>query len=110
MLEGRYKTQLVAELKRRYPGCVVTKNDAAYIQGIPDLVIFFGQHYALLEVKKSEKEATQPNQKYYVDLFDRWQFAAFIYPENQEEVLRQLDRVFYDEPPQIKTSNVFDQD
>lgn len=77
-----------------FPGCVILKNDSAYLQGIPDLVIFYGDRYAFLEAKASETSKIQVNQPYYVELLNRMSFAAFIYPSNEEEVLDALGRAF----------------
>ena len=52
MLESKFQANLVAELKRRFPGCIVMKNDANYIQGIPDILILYNDMWASLECKK----------------------------------------------------------
>jgi hypothetical protein len=81
-------------LKHIFPGCIVLKNDPNYLQGIPDLTIFWKDKWATLEVKKSEKSPHQPNQNYYVDRMNHMSFSRFIYPENKEEVLRELQQSF----------------
>jgi hypothetical protein len=91
-LESKFQAELIKELKDMFPGCVVLKNDPNYIQGIPDLTIFYNYRWATLEVKKSKNAPHQPNQDYYVDMMDRMSFSAFIYPENKEEVLRELQQ------------------
>lgn len=91
MLESKFQTSLIKEVKSRYPGAICIKNDANYLQGVPDWTIFFNDRYALLEVKKSEDETPQPNQPYYVELFGEMSFAAFVYPENKDEILNRLD-------------------
>jgi hypothetical protein len=90
MLERDYQPKLIKKLERMFPGCVILKNDARYLQGIPDLVIFYEARYAFLEVKASKDSPPQPNQPYYVELLDSMSFAAFIYPENEREVLGAL--------------------
>lgn len=94
MLERDYQTRLVKELRRRFPGCVILKNDPDYMQGIPDLVIFYGKRWAFLEVKANAGAPVQPNQDYYVDKLNEMSFAAFIYPSIEETVLSDLQRAF----------------
>lgn len=91
MLESKFQTSLIKEIKARYPGAICIKNDANYLQGIPDWTIFFNDRYALFEAKKSEDAPPRPNQPYYVELFGEMSFAAFVYPENKDEFLTALD-------------------
>jgi len=94
MFENRFKTQLVNELEEMFPGCIVVHLDPNEIQGIPDLLVLYGNKWAALEGKKSANATHRPNQDYYVDLMNRMSFAAFIYPENKEEVLHELQQAF----------------
>lgn len=94
MLERNFQASLIRELKDIFPGCLVLKNDPEYIQGVPDLTILFGPHWALLECKRSENEPHRPNQDYYVSKADGMSFARFICPENKEEVLYELQEAF----------------
>lgn len=90
MRESAYQGRLIKRLHREFPGCVVLKNDSGYLQGVPDLSILFGNKWAMLEDKAYEGAAKRPNQDYYVDLFNDMSYAAFIFPENEEEILREL--------------------
>lgn len=94
MRENKFQSNLKKELKERYPGCVVTKLDANDIQGIPDLLILYKDKWATLENKKTSKSSKQPNQEYYVNKMNDMSFSKFIYPENKDEVLKELDKVF----------------
>lgn len=96
MLENRFKTKLVNELEDLFPGCIVLHMDPNEIQGIPDLLILYGNKWAALEGKKSANAKVRPNQPYYVDLMNRMSFASFIYPENKDEVLDELYLYFRD--------------
>lgn len=91
-LERDFQAKLIKELKVMFKGCIIVKNDPNYIQGIPDLLILYNDRWAALEVKKSEHAHHQPNQEYYVNLMDQMSFAAFIYPENKEEILYELQQ------------------
>ena len=90
MLENRFKTKLVKELEDLFPGCIITHMDPNEIQGIPDLLILYKNKWAALEGKKQADASVRPNQPYYVDLMNDMSFASFIYPENKDEVLRDL--------------------
>lgn len=94
MLEKQFQAKLVKELKERFSGCVVLKNDAGHVQGIPDLLILYNDKWAGLEVKRSQSSSKRPNQDYYIDKLNKMSFATFIYPENKEEVLDELERTF----------------
>jgi Holliday junction resolvase len=92
VLESVFQAQLIKELELRFPGCVVLKNDSGYRQGIPDLLVLYQNMWAALEVKASANSPSQPNQQYYVDMLDVMSFAAFIYPENKEDILNDLQQ------------------
>lgn len=94
MLENKFQTKLVKELKEKFPGCIVMKNDSSYIQGIPDLLVLYKDKWGSLECKKSESAKKQPNQEYYVERMNEMSFARFICPENKEEVLNDLSKAF----------------
>ena len=90
MLESKFQANLIKEIKDMFPGCVVMKNDSSYIQGIPDLLVLHNDKWASLEVKQSKTARKRPNQDYYVEKLDSMSFSRFIYPENKEEVLSEL--------------------
>nr|DAT71826.1 MAG TPA: Nuclease [Caudoviricetes sp.] len=94
MVESKFQSILIKELKERFKGCVVVKNDANYMQGIPDLTIYYGNRWAMLETKRSEDAPHRPNQDYYVSLFDSMSYAAFIFPENKEVILNEMEQTF----------------
>lgn len=94
MDERYFQRKLIKELNNRYPGCIVLKNDAGYKQGIPDLTILYKDRWATLEVKASAKASHRPNQDLRVERMNRMSFSAFIFPENKEEILNELDGHF----------------
>lgn len=88
--ESDFQSDLIDELESIFEGSIIMKNDPTYRQGFPDILILHNDKWALLECKKSEKEKHQPNQDYYVDICNEMSYASFIYPENKEEVLSEL--------------------
>lgn len=94
MLESKFQSELIKELRAMFVGCFILKNDPNYLQGFPDLLILFRNQWAVLEVKKSATAAHQPNQRHYVGQANAMSFGAFIFPENKEKVLYDLQQAF----------------
>lgn len=92
--EGKFKADLKKEIEHRFPGSMVIHLDATERQGIPDLLILYRGKWAALEGKESKRASHRPNQDYYVNLMDKMSYAAFIYPENKEEILDELQSAF----------------
>lgn len=102
MLENRFKTNLIKNLEDLFPGCMIFHLDPNEIQGIPDLLILYKDKWAALEGKKNKHASLRPNQEYYVDKMNDMSFARIIYPENEEEVLDELQQAFKSRrPPRI---------
>ena len=93
-LESQFQKELMDEIRAAYPGCVILKNDSGYIQGFPDWTILYGEKWAVLEAKREKNAKKQPNQEHYVDMLDTMSFSRFVYPENKEQVLRELKKIF----------------
>lgn len=96
MTEGAYQRDLKDRIEERIPGVIILKNDPTYLQGFPDLLLLKGSKWAALEVKKDEKAHHQPNQDYYIDECKKMgaAYASFIFPENEKEILDELERAF----------------
>jgi len=97
MTENQYQAKLIKKLKKIFPGCVVLKNDSSYQQGVPDLIVLWRRYWASLEVKPMREFYAHPNQLHFIRMLDEMSFAAFIFPENEEEVLNALQQAF--KPP-----------
>ncbi len=91
-LESGFQDRLKAKLEDLFPGCMVLKQES--VQGIPDLLILHEDKWASLECKKNASAKKQPNQEYYVDKMNKMSFSRFICPENEEEVLNDLQQSF----------------
>lgn len=95
-LESKFKGELYKEIRERFPGTEIIPNDANCIQGFPDGTVFFPNgRYFLLEGKKEAKSRRRPNQNYYVNESPLSDNAAFVSPENKEEVLAELERRYH---------------
>ena len=93
--ESAFQKGLINDLKKRFPGCMVLKNDPNYIQGIPDLLVLYEGRWAALECKKAKQASHQPNQDYYVERMNEMSFSRFVYPENKETILDELLQSFH---------------
>ena len=92
MKERDYQAKLIKAIKQRFPGCYVMKEDAGYIQGLPDLIVLYNNRSATLEVKISANAHHQTNQDTHVKRMNEMSFSSFIYPENEKEVLDEMER------------------
>jgi len=94
MRESKFEKDFIKQLETVFPGCVVMKNPSAQRQGVPDRLLLWQDKWAMLEFKSHSTAPVQPNQPYYIELFDSMSFAAFVYPENSGDVLDALQRTF----------------
>ena len=94
ILENKFKTNLIKEIKSRFEGSEVFHLNPLEAQGIPDLLILHKNKWAMLEGKKSKNATRRINQEFYVDKFNKLSFARFISPETKEEVLNELEQIF----------------
>lgn len=85
MRESKFQSDLIDELETLYPDAIIMKGNR--IQGLPDLIMLVGQKWVALECKKSKHEEHQPNQDYWVEVMHEMSYAAFIFPENHDEIL-----------------------
>lgn len=100
MQENEYQMYLVGEIyeiflpAQQLRDIIVYINDPNYIQGIPDLSVFYRPtaKWGMLEVKTSARAKLRPNQQWYIDTWGETIFTSFIYPENEKEVLRALQQ------------------
>lgn len=93
-LESEFQMQFIEALRSVLPYCEVIKVESGMIQGFPDRIILYKQHWLALEFKKSTRAHRQPNQEHYIHKFNQWSFARFVSPENAEEVLHEIQRTF----------------
>lgn len=94
MKESQFQSKLKKKLKDRFEGCIVLKNDCNSVQGIPDLLVLYENKWAALENKRSASASKRPNQEYWVNKMNEMSYANFVSPENEEEVLDDLERLF----------------
>lgn len=90
--ERDYQADLKKKIRERLPGAIVMKEDPNDIPGIPDLCILYKDRWATLEVKKSADAPHRPRQDAYVGKMNEMSYSAFIYPENEEEILDEMER------------------
>ena len=94
MLESKFQASVIKEIRDRFPGCDILKNDASIRSGIPDLLILYKTKWAMLECKQTKNSKKRPNQEYYINLFNKMSYASFIYKENRKEVMHELELLF----------------
>jgi hypothetical protein len=92
--ESVFQSELIHEIKKRFTDAIVTKLDSSHIQGLPDLLVLYKDKWATLECKRSSNARHRPNQDYYVQKMNEMSFSSFICPENEEEVLNEMEQAF----------------
>lgn len=99
LTEAQYQAKLKKKLKERIPDSFIFKMDPTTIgcQGFPDLIVLRKDKWAALEVKEDEESSHQPNQDYYVNkIKEMGNYSSFIFPQNEEEVINELERALSD--------------
>lgn len=95
ILERDFQKTFIAKVKKILPNCIVLKNDSKQLQGIPDWLITDEGIAMFFEIKVSQHATRQPNQEYYIDYINEHNgYARFVYPENMEEILNEIQRTF----------------
>ena len=95
MSEATFRTKWLNKFKKLSPDIFIEFADPKRKNGIPDVIIFYKKKYARLETKRSKNASKRLHQQYYIDYFNsQGIYAAFLTPENQEEVYNALRRYF----------------
>lgn len=102
MRESDYQSYLIGQIQELIPGSIVLITDPVQTPGIPDLLVL-GPHagWAVLEVKRSKSARKRPNQDWYVNEWGKIAFSAFIYPENESEILYALQQALRPKGPTL---------
>lgn len=85
-----FQSKLVKELESIFPNAIIIRTDPRDTQGIPDILILNYDRWAALEIKGSEFAHRQPNQPWFVERMDDMSYAAFVYPENKDRIVDEL--------------------
>ena len=90
ILEKDFQHFVIKILKAKFPEGYILKNDASYVQGIPDIIMLYENKWIALEIKRSCKSSKRPNQEYHVNKMNAMSFSRFVYPENFDEVIKEI--------------------
>ena len=90
MKESDFQYKVVKWLKSK--GCYVVKNSAnpGVPSGCPDIVFFKEGFYGFIEAKPKKNAKFQPLQKATLKKLNDWSWAKVVYPENWEEIKKEL--------------------
>lgn len=94
MRESVFQSRLKKELNEVLDDPIIFKTDCLQIQGFPDLLILCHDRWAALECKGDAESSHRWNQDWWIDKLNSMSYASFVYPENKEVVLRDLERLF----------------
>jgi hypothetical protein len=86
--ESKFEQDFCRRLRNVDKDVIVVKLTG--ISGIPDRIVLYHDKFVLLEFKRSKNASHRPLQDWYIDHFDGWGLARFVYPENGEEVFSEV--------------------
>ncbi len=94
MLESEFKEIVKDEIRDRFPDL-----DLDFVttisRSMPDMIILAPACYwAALEFKRSKNSPHRPNQDHHIERLRKKGYATFVYPENLEVVLDELEILF----------------
>lgn len=91
--EGAFQDKVCKKL--RSLGFKVIKQDPSIgkQKGIPDLLILKEGFWGMLECKRAKNAQKQPGQQEWIDFADKNSYGRFIYPENYDEVMGELEQM-----------------
>lgn len=93
--ENHFQSELIEKLEEIYSDAYIFKTSQYAPQGFPDITIIHESGlWAFLECKRDESSHRQPNQEWYVHELSHSGFCAFVWPENEVEVLKDLWEYF----------------
>lgn len=96
-LETKFQANLKSKINKTYgkDKCYIHKTECNDYQGIPDLCVTYRGKAAYLECKRSATASHRPNQDYRVKKINEdGGFARVVYPENEDEVLKEMEEYF----------------
>ena len=95
MSEAAFKKKFIEDAKIRlepYEPDVI--NVKSGYRSYPDTLFLGDCVWALLEFKKHRNASQQPNQDHHISRLNKKGFAKFVHPNNAEETLDELERLF----------------
>ena len=94
--ESDFKQKFQKELKKKVKPVAILqyKQDATTLKGFPDCICILEGVTIFIEYKKSKRAKYQEGQKMWHDkLEEAGHFAFYVYPENADEILKEIERL-----------------
>lgn len=93
-LETAFALDLKNEIKDRYPGCYILKQNPNELQGVPDLIVLYKDKWAAIETKREPNSDKRVNQEWHINRMNEMSFATFANQRNRDEVLNGIQETF----------------
>ena len=97
MLESAFKKMFIQQLQNRMLSFGL-ELDIIKVEppprSFPDILVLGPRYWAALEFKREDTSSHQPNQDYHVRRLNAKGYSSFVHPDNAEEVLYELERLF----------------
>lgn len=93
MKEADFQAKVIKWLRAK--GCLVIKyqQNATTRASIPDILFLKEGFWGAIETKRSRTAKYQPGQKEMVAKMDKMSWARVAYPENWDEIMKELEEI-----------------
>lgn len=92
--ESAFKKKVKNKIQNKFNNIEIFELDSSRKRSIPDMLIVGRDCWAALEFKRSNKAHLQPNQAERISNLSKIGYAAFIFPENEEDIFHDLEKLF----------------
>lgn len=93
LTEAQFQKKFVSWVKKQGVICLKLNPGTGIPDGTPDYICLQEGFWFMLEFKKSKTAQFRPGQKQAIEKYNDMSYAVVVYPENEEEVKKELEEM-----------------